>query len=336
MSDVDFKEDWVKVGFKDASRVEGNTSNIESSIMNVIEKAKRSNDSINKDKSNLAKLQDVEIEEKEARIDQAKKSQRSPLLEKIIYTFPWIGATFALFIVYASFTYHSIFDTGKEFLESVSKTKQISALPSIIDVHAYSKAFGDTWIAGCACIAIPCLFVLAALGFHHLLSKHKYFVAFSVLGVMAFVDCLMSYKITKEIYEIKFSLGIGDKEWNNNMLLTDVNFWIMIAIGFVAYLLWGWINSLIMNMYRSDDTDEIKAMRDDLITLRSCGKKLKIEVDNMKNQNFNEIQKAGEECLTGWKQFLTAGGMTGELKRVSKMKIWIKEDRDTYSIALEK
>nr|GFC86375.1 hypothetical protein [Tanacetum cinerariifolium] len=58
------------------------------------------------------------------------------------------------------------------------------------------------------------------------------------LSAFAF-DALLAGKITYNLYDLKLKTGITEVPWHTSQLLTDIDFWIVLAAGFLVYILWG-------------------------------------------------------------------------------------------------
>lgn len=192
-----------------------------------------------------------EIQKNENTIDHKKKMIKD-VQEKILdikkhlppFNYVMFGAgvfivvllTLYLFVFYASTGYSAFY--GVEDSTSF--------------IHA--GVFKDAKKQGGEVLAIFVLFpmIFLALGFliHDFLEKKKHLALTGLLCFTLIFDVLLAYKIAEGIHANKLMSGETTETWQPSLAFTDVNFWIIIAAGFVVYILWGLMLHKVMHDYK--------------------------------------------------------------------------------------
>jgi len=88
-------------------------------------------------------------------------------------------------------------------------------------------------------------FLFFALGIipHTIKGKHKNLkITLFLIGTLI-VDALLAYKIDNSIHEIKVLSGIAEGEWH---FWTSENFYLVLAFGYLAYLVFGYVYQLMI------------------------------------------------------------------------------------------
>lgn len=160
----------------------------------------------------------------------------------------WIGLvivafiTLYLFIFYSSAAYSAFF---KDF--SVNNT---ALTESIFDSKALGNAFSEGVTTGFFILLLPFLFM--GLGFIiYQFGKEngagKYIKTGALYAITFIFDTLLSYLISKKIYDIWASQEIEVQPlYSLGMAFTSADFWIIIFCGFIAYVIWGLVFAFTM------------------------------------------------------------------------------------------
>ena len=244
----------------------------------------------------------------------------------------WIGLiiiffiTIYLFIFYSSAAYSAFF---KDFTPDDTKITQ-----AIFDSKAVSKAWDDGFTELIFILAIPALFL--GLGFIiHKISEEKgfvkYFKIFALIVVTFIFDVIIAYAIVKEIYEIKIGgLFVEMPPMTINKAFYEVNFWIIIFAGFVAYIIWGLVFSFTMQEYErmdkvryaiknkekklSEYKIECKGIKEKMSLLKAEINNTQGNIDKLKIQlesyvlYFNDVREGINNYFTGWVGYLKSTG----------------------------
>ena len=116
---------------------------------------------------------------------------------------------------------------------------------------------------GATSIIILAPFIFIGLGFliHHSLRenrmlamrrKPKKYGTISLLILLTFLfDSLMAYKISESIHNDLYLKGFTDTQWSSNLILSDINFWLVLFSGFVVYIIWGLLLDKVMQDYEN-------------------------------------------------------------------------------------
>lgn len=245
--------------------------------------------------------------------------------------FYWFYGTLSLFLAiflyffYTSVVYSAVF-------RDITITKF-----TIYDSIFYPKAIEEAYLKGFSAfmIVIFAPFIFLSLG---LLIEHKktqkntlFKYAWVILAAFTFiVDAILAYHISERIYNSKAINTYGNiKPFTIIDAVTDLNFWIIIALGFCVYLVFGKIFSLFneqrMNKNKFEQVEknlieeaaiaeknvnDIKAKINELETeiyqLEIQTTEIHKEYDKVFYSPF-ELRKILSEYALGWINFLNNG-----------------------------
>jgi len=137
-----------------------------------------------------------------------------------------------LLMFYASAINAALFTNMGNKLANITTDNIDAIFVSIFDAEVYTK-----WTTKSLFIYFAA-FLFIGIGFipHTTKSKIKkfFFYLFPLL-----VDAMLAYKIESNIHESKVLTGLAEPYpfwWNH---LQSVNFWLVLAFGYVAYIIWG-------------------------------------------------------------------------------------------------
>ncbi len=135
------------------------------------------------------------------------------------------------------------------------------------------NVFADATNKGGGVIALIILFpvIFLGLGFliHDALEKIKAgknktsaIVTILVLLVITFIaDAFIGYKISEGVHTNEFNAGRTDELWKFNMIFSDINFYLVLILGFVVYVIWGFLlNYVLSHSYLKTENEKIKLM----------------------------------------------------------------------------
>lgn len=118
-------------------------------------------------------------------------------------------------------------------------------------------------------ILFPVIFLGLGFLIHDALEKKKYFVILLLLLFTLITDAIIGYKISQAIHFNSFNAGYTNEQWKFSMILSDLNFFLVLALGFIVYIIWGVLLNYVLNKYKELQPD--KALE---IQLRNHDKKV--------------------------------------------------------------
>jgi len=137
------------------------------------------------------------------------------------------------------------------------------------------NVFADATNLGGGVIALIILFpvIFLGLGFliHDSLEKNKKLVEdnkpkqnaviITLLLITLIADTFIGYKISERVHNNEFNAGETDELWKFNMIFSDINFYLVLILGFVVYVIWGFLlNYVLSHPYLKTESEKIKLM----------------------------------------------------------------------------
>jgi hypothetical protein len=135
------------------------------------------------------------------------------------------------------------------------------------------NVFADATNKGGGVIALIILFpvIFLGLGFliHDSLEKNKklasenkpkqYGVIITLLLITLIADAFIGYKISEGVHNNEFNAGRTDETWKFNLIFSDINFYFVLILGFVVYVIWGFLlNYVLSHPYLKTESEKIK------------------------------------------------------------------------------
>ncbi|MCX7874618.1 MAG: hypothetical protein N2321_00465 [Melioribacteraceae bacterium] len=270
-------KDYETQGFIDAGKVEGYTSAFEVALENFyskivlesdlkthtvtvkeeeIESERKSNeDKINIYSNEIKKIQenlipDAQQELKKAENDLAEfkvnpekfvKQDKDKFMLRV-YGFISLMLALFLYFFYSSVVYSAIF---REI--TINKSTLFN---SIFYPKAFEEAIQKGFTTFITIALAPFVFLALGISLENIKSKaknskYKYLPTIAFGTFVFSVDALLAYHISERIYNSKAINTYGNVQpYNFFDSLGDANFWIIIALGFLVYLIFGFIFSL--------------------------------------------------------------------------------------------
>jgi len=130
-------------------------------------------------------------------------------------------------------------------------------------------------------ILFPVIFLGLGFLIHDALEKKKYFFIIGLLFFTLLVDAIIGYKISQSIHNNEFNSGLTNELWNFEMIYSDVNFYLVMALGFVVYVIWGALLHYVLVKYRELQPDQA----------------IELRVDNL-NRKISELRQALAEIVS--------------------------------------
>lgn len=180
----------------------------------------------------------------------------------VIGSFITILLTLYLFVFYSSSGYSAFYGVKQGSLGFIN--------PNV---------FIDAQEKGAGVIALIILFpvIFLGLGFliHDALEKNsqyeeegkpkKYFSIIALLGITLIADAFIGYKIAEGVHNNDFNAGLTNKLWQFEMIYKDINFYLVLILGFVVYVIWGFLLHFVLSHpYLKSESERIKLLRNNL------------------------------------------------------------------------
>ncbi|WP_242084227.1 hypothetical protein [Aestuariivivens sediminis] len=241
---------WIKDGYVvDENYSEQESIEKRKEIESQIEDKKEEKENVLADKK---VIQEVQIPNKKQEksdlnnsIAQVKNDLDNEMLETgyqntnyYLYVGLVISLSFYLLFFYASTIYSAFFRSAGLLIETSGDDLAL-VIGSIFDMNGIMNPSPNLIMVYLGS------FLFFALGIipHTLKGKYKNLKIVFFLVVTLAVDALLAYKIDKSIHEIKVLSGIAEEDW---MFWTSENFYLVLAFGYLAYLIFGYIYQLMI------------------------------------------------------------------------------------------
>ena len=160
--------------------------------------------------------------------------------------------------------------------------------------------------------------------------------------VAAFIfDTLLSYEICEKIYNLDSQMSLEDlPPYSLTLASIDPRFWVIICLGFVSYLIWGFtfgyfiksLDQLDLNKIHHDrlcnekeiiknkiaDTEKAQAENTTrIVSLRADIQKVENQLNGtVARYDVNKIKLELNHFLAGWQQYMAAMGKSEEEKNI--------------------
>lgn len=322
--------DFETMGFTDAGTVGGTASAFNMSLVRFYSRLMLNKDSleyvvqsrnseaeikinlikekIEVHKNEINRLQTKELSEAETRLKEAKEELNDFKVnptkfvkeEKDTLSLRIYGILSLFIAVFLYFFYSSVIYSA--FFRDISISKY-----TIFNSIFYPKAIEEANSKGFAALMIvlfaPFIFLALGLAIESVKVKKRDKYRYAWVGVASFtfiVDALLAYHISERIYNTKAINTFGNvKPFTLYDALLDLNFWIIIALGFCVYILFGYIFSLYNEQrLHKNKFDQIEKMlkekiisaTNNIVEIKSSIKKLEEEIYSL-NMSITEIHK---------------------------------------------
>lgn len=269
------------------------------------------------------KIQDLRNDIQQTRLDleQNKINTGYSGIRFFTYTFLVVVLSIYLLLFYASAIYASFFRNAGSIIETAGDDI-VLYLDNIFDMQGIFQASPALLIVYFGAF----LFFAVGLIPHTLGGSYKGLkIGLAILGALV-VDSLLAYKIDSGIHELKVMAGIAEEDWN---FLASINFYLVLAFGFLAYLVWGYMFDLMLkekekkssqkfadlrikdlNRKIKDQKSEIQNLRAKVLELESQSNSLQNKIEELRKKldkamlNPDLLSQNLTSFYTGWRQFL--------------------------------
>ncbi len=260
----------------------------------------RSNDLLNskKDKvtelnSAIAKLRNLisekeqksqsiaeKIKQKENEITDIRESRDSAtgIVPFVIGVFIVILLTLYLFVFYSSTGYSAFYGV---------KPGSTSFINPNVFIEAQNKGGGVITML----VLFPVIFLGLGFLIHDALERKKYIFISMIIAFTFLVDALIGYKIAQNIYQVEYEKGLHQFEWDSSFIIKDINFYIILSLGFVVYLIWGTLLHYVLNKNKEiSEPERIKSLKREISILEEEIQSLNQAIAQLKNE-ISDLEK---------------------------------------------
>lgn len=313
-------ETYNQYGFRVAGLSEGNPHTLNACLSSVcwgIKKEQEADESLQQELQKKLSAKKVELEterkNKEDELETCKEKQKSIAAEiqnqknkladledsrymrnrdawitLVITTVLLIPFTVYFFIFYSSVAYSAFF---KEFdISSLDSGGDFKLSQAIFDAAAIPNAWTDGWGELLFILFMPIIF----LAFGFVLNRWERekgwlkYVKIPLLILVAFIfDSLLSFEICEKIYNLNSMMSLESMpSYNIPLAIHDPRFWVIICLGFVSYLIWGFVFSYFVKAWENLDLNQIRKneLVEKIVKLQENLNKEETNGNNLRNQ----------------------------------------------------
>lgn len=242
-----------------------------------------------------------------------------------------IPFTVYFFIFYSSVAYSAFF---KEFgLSQLGGDGEFKLSQAIFDGAAIPNAYNDGFGELLFILLMPVIF----LAFGFILNRWeretgylKYIKIPLMIGVAFIFDALLAYEICEKIYNLDTMMRLeASPEYSFGLAAQDPRFWVIICLGFVSYLIWGFVFGYFVKAWENLDLNKTKKkecegkineLNASITAEKENGSSLKDEIAKINQQIRETESQMGDftrydlakiklelaNFFAGWQQFLAA------------------------------
>lgn len=204
-------------------------------------------------------IEELELEKIDIRNGDGETGNTTPF---VIGAFITLLLTLYLFVFYSSSGYSAFYGIKPGSLGFIN--------PNV---------FADATNKGGGVIALIILFpvIFLGLGFliHDSLERNKklasekrpkrYGLILTLLVITLIADSFIGYKISEGVHANEFNAGRTNELWKFNMISSDINFYLILILGFVVYVIWGFLlHYVLSHPYLKTESEKIKLMIESL------------------------------------------------------------------------
>lgn len=268
-------------------------------------------------------------------------------IQLIISTIILVPFTIYFFIFYSSVAYSAFF---KNFTADANLDELLTA--AILD----SKALPAAYEAGLGSLLFVLLMPMIFLAFGFVLNRFENetglakYIKIPFIIIVAFVfDFLLAYEICEKIYNIHSLTTLEQlPPYSVSAAVQDPKLWIIICLGFVSYLIWGFVfnyfvqaidkldlNSVLKSQLEKDikelknklqaEKDKADKLHNKITALKAQICDIDIKIQSRVTYDLNEIKLELNNFLTGWLNYLSACQTTLSATYLDAVKIIFKD-----------
>ncbi|MEI6949936.1 hypothetical protein V9K67_22305 [Paraflavisolibacter sp. H34] len=164
---------------------------------------------------------------------------------------------------------------------------------------ALSAAFNKGGFVVVLTVLFPTIFLSLGFLIHDAIEKKKYFFIAVLLLFTFCLDAIIGYKISENIHLNAYNAGATETTWQFNMVYADLNFYLVLASGFVCYVMWGVLLNYTLNKWKEIQPDSM------VVRVKNKIKELSILIDENEGKllicdnNIKRVSKDIEDFENG-------------------------------------
>ncbi len=179
-----------------------------------------------------------------------------------------------------------------------------------------------------------------------------------LLFITLIADAFIGYKISQGVHVNEFNAGLTNEAWQFSMIYSDINFYLVLILGFVVYVIWGFLLHFVLShSYLKTESEKVKLLienlnnritgkRNELATIVSKIHKLDSDIINYDNKikekdedligyqngvipiNVASLKGSVGEFMGGWQTYTygdcgTKEGLSIINDAIKKQSIWL-------------
>ncbi|MDB5141125.1 MAG: hypothetical protein JWR12_3041 [Mucilaginibacter sp.] len=74
-------------------------------------------------------------------------------------------------------------------------------------------------------------------------------------------DGIIGYKIAQGVHNNEFNADLTKEQWEFHMVFADINFYLVLALGFVVYMIWGALLHYVLHKHQERQPDRALEIR---------------------------------------------------------------------------
>jgi prefoldin subunit 5 len=234
--------------------------------------------------------------------------------------------TLYLFIFYSSVAYSALFGGGQT---------KISISNALFNTSVFNNAASQSGGTLAMVFLLPAVFLGLGFLIHDALEKKRVGVLVGIVLATLLFDGLMAYKIAQNNYNVLYNQGIYIKEWSIGYAFKDIDFYLILALGFVVYIIWGYLLDFSIKKWQESQPNNAinlkveslllkkENLQNDLLTINTTLNQLIADIKTIEDEKNkkeeiliklkNGAQAIGEtelkgmvgEYMNGWVSFIT-------------------------------
>lgn len=237
-------------------------------------------------------LNKVQIEEKVEIIEENILVAKTGEVEVNIIPFA-IGSlitlllTLYLFIFYSSVAYSALFGGGQT---------KITISNALFNTSVFNNAASQSGGTLAMVFLLPAVFLGLGFLIHDALEKKRVGILVGIVLVTLLFDGLMAYKIAQNNYNVLYNQGVYVKEWSIGYAFKDIDFYLILALGFVVYIIWGYLLDFSIKKWQESQPNNAISLKIESLMLRKENLQNELlEVNTLLNQLFADVKTIEDE-----------------------------------------
>lgn len=208
------------------------------------------------------KIQELELDRIDLRKGDSDNESTSEVPPFIIASFITLLLTLYLFLFYSS--------TGFSVFYGIE-----NGMDGFINSDVFSMARDKGMGALIFVILFPVVFLAVGFALHTSLEKNKklkkqkkrpkYLGIVMIFFITLIADSIIGYKISEGVHNNAVNMGLTRKSWKFEMIYSDINFYLVLILGFVVYVVWGvLLNYVLSHPYLKSYSEKTKLLLENL------------------------------------------------------------------------